>query len=307
LLPRALAFQPLQAKEKALPHTVENSAREFVARWLKRLIVLGLICAAVLAVKIYSDTMRDPVVQKLTIASERLPAGSKPITIALLADIHIAGPDMPPSRLEEIVAQVNALQPDLVAIAGDLVSEKRVATHIYTAEEIVAPLGELKATHGVVFAPGNHDYWFDWDGLAREMRAQGNITILINEARQFGPLAIGGIDDVFTRRDDVDATMEALMPLQGPRIVVTHSPDVFPQVWPGAQLVLAGHTHCGQIAYPWGNHAPATMSDYGDLYACGIVEENNKTLVTSAGIGTSLLPMRLFTQPEIWLIEIKPE
>jgi uncharacterized protein len=116
---------------------------------------------------------------------------------------------------------------------------------------------------------------------------------------------IGGIDDDFTGRADLPATVAAMAGMAGPRIMLSHSPDIFPQVPVDVDLVLAGHTHCGQIAYPWGG-APSTMSDYGDLYACGVTRQHGKTLVTSAGLGTSLLPLRLFTHPEIWLIEIRP-
>ena len=131
-------------------------------RWFRRIALVAVVLLAALGAKAWYDTMRAPVVQRLTIESPHLPGGSEPVTIAFLTDIHVAGPDMPPSRLEEIVAQVNALDPDLIAITGDLVSEKRTATQIYTAEEIVAPLGGLQATYGVVFVPGNHDHWFDW-------------------------------------------------------------------------------------------------------------------------------------------------
>jgi len=129
--------------------------------------------------------------------------------------------------------------------------------------------------------------------------------VLRNTAAKRGPVVIGGVDDDFTGRADLPATVAAMAGKPGPRIMLSHSPDIFPQVPVDVDLVLAGHTHCGQIAYPWGG-APATMSDYGDLYACGVTRQHGKTLVTSAGLGTSLLPVRLFTHPEIWLIEIRP-
>ena len=111
--------------------------------------------------------------------------------------------------------------------------------------------------------PGNHDHWFDWPGLAAELARYPQITVLENSAAQMGPLAIAGVDDDYTGRADMDAARDAMLPLSGPRIWLTHSPDIFPSVPVGADLVLAGHTHCGQIAYPWGG-APATLSDYGD-------------------------------------------
>ncbi len=273
--------------------------------FIRRAVLLTLVLTAAIGAKAWHDTMRAPVVERLVVTSKALPAGTKPVTIALLADIHVAGPDMSPERLAQIVAQVNALKPDLVAIAGDLVSEKRTATKVYSAAEVVAPLGQLAAPLGVVVVPGNHDHWFDWDELAAQLARYPQITVLRNQAAQRGPLVIGGVDDDFTGRADLAATAAAMPRGVGARIMLTHSPDIFPQVPVDVDAVLAGHTHCGQIAWPWGG-APATMSDYGNLYACGVTRQHGKVLVTSAGLGTSLLPVRLFTHPEIWLIEIRP-
>jgi predicted MPP superfamily phosphohydrolase len=272
---------------------------------IRRIAATGLVLAVLAGAKAWHDTMRAPVVERLVVESPALPAGSQPVRIALLSDIHVAGPDMPPERLAQIVAQVNALKPDLIAIAGDLVSEKRTATHIYTAAEVIAPLGKLSAPLGVVLVPGNHDHWFGWEQLAAELARYRQITVLRNEAHATGPLVIAGVDDAFTGGADLAATMAAMAGRKGVPVVLTHSPDIFPKVPVHVPLVLAGHTHCGQIAYPWGG-APATMSDYGDLYACGVVRQHGKVLVTSAGLGTSVLPLRMFTQPEVWMIEIRP-
>jgi len=264
------------------------------------MLMLALGCG-----KAWADTMGRPSVERTSLAVTGLPAGSPPIRIALISDIHMAGPDMPPERVAEIVAQINALRPDLVAIAGDLVSDKRTATHIYTPEQIVAPLGKLQSRLGTFMVPGNHDHWFDMPGLTRELQANG-ITLLANEAVQAGPLVIGGLDDAYTHRANVRATLAAMDRFSGARIVLSHSPDPFPRMPRSVPLMLAGHTHCGQIAYPWGG-SPATMSDYGDRYACGRIDENGKVLVVGAGLGTSLIPLRLFTQPTIWLVELRGE
>ncbi len=272
---------------------------------IRKLLLLSILIGLIVAGKAYHDTMRDPVVQRVTIASDSMAPQADPVVIALIADIHVAGPDMPPSRVERIVAQVNALEPDIVAIAGDLVSEKRVATRTYSAEEVVAPLEALEAPLGTVVVPGNHDHWFDWNALRDELNASDHVTVLENEAVQIGPLAIGGIDDASIGMADVPASMAKLDQLEGARIVLTHNPDIFPDIPVDVDLVMAGHTHCGQIAYPWGG-APMIMSDYGELYYCGVFEQHQKTLITVSGLGTSMLPVRLFTQPDIWLIEMRP-
>ncbi|MEP3420152.1 MAG: metallophosphoesterase [Erythrobacter sp.] len=266
--------------------------------------IVAIVGIAVLT-KAWHDTMRDPLVKRISIESSALPDNIDAVTIAFLTDIHVAGPDMPPSRLERIVAQVNAMEPDLVAITGDLVSEKMTATKIYSPEEIVAPLAELRASYGVAVVPGNHDHWFDWPTLSAELAKHPNISVIENSALQMGPFAVGGVDDDFTGRADIAATTTAMQNLSGVRLWLSHSPDIFPSVPVNADLVLAGHTHCGQIAYPWGG-SPMTMSDFGDKFACGVTELHGKTLITGAGLGTSLLPVRLFTQPEVWLIEVRP-
>ena len=230
---------------------------------------------------------------------------AKPFRIALISDIHVAGPDMPPSRLERIVEQVNRLSPDAVFIAGDLVSEKRTATHIYSAKEIVLPLAGLRAPHGVIVVPGNHDHWFGWQKLSEELRKHG-LRVLVNGAAQIGPLAVGGIDDAYTRNDDMSEVLRQMRGLDGARILLSHSPDVAPQMPADIGLLLAGHTHCGQIRLPLIG-APAYMSRYGDRFACGQVVEGGKTIITSAGLGTSILPIRFGTRPEIWLIELVAE
>lgn len=266
--------------------------------------VLLLIAMLILGGFAWRDTTGDPVVRRTSVTLPGLPAGTQPLTIALISDIHVAGPDMPPERLERIVAQINALKPEAVLIAGDFVSDKRTATHIYRPEEVVAPLAALDAPLGTFAAPGNHDHWYDMPGLAAQMDAAG-ITLIANDAIQAGRLVIGGLDDASTGRDDLPATLAAMRALEGGRIVLTHSPDPFPELPAHYGLMLAGHTHCGQIAYPWGG-APATLSKYGQRYACGRVDERGNTIVTGAGLGTSLIWIRIFARPEIWLIELRP-
>ena len=238
------------------------------------------------------------------VESAQFPVSAKPVTIALISDIHVAGPDMPPERLRGIVSQINALAPDYVMIAGDLVSEKRTATHIYTAEQVTAPLQELDKRIVKIAVPGNHDHWFGMEGLRRGLRA-ASFTILKNSAGQFGPLAVGGLDDDYTGRADLPATLAVMERLEGVPILLSHSPDPFPDLPANFGTMLAGHTHCGQIRYPWGG-SPATMSRYGQRYACGRVEENGNSVMVGAGLGTSVLPVRLFSRPEIWLITIRP-
>lgn len=265
---------------------------------------LGLLVASglLLAGWAYWTAIADPVVREAELAPPRWPLGAPAVRAVLISDIHASRPDMTPRRLERIVAQVNALDPDIVLIAGDLLSEKWIT--LYSPEEAAAPLGGLRARLGVYAVLGNHDHWIDGAGVRRAL-ARARIHLLDNDAVQAGPLVIGGLDDAFTGHDNLGRTLAAMRALPGARILLSHSPDPFPALPPDVTLMLAGHTHCGQIRLPLIG-APRTMSAYGQRYACGLVRENGRTLIVTAGLGTSFLPLRLGAVPDLWLIHLGP-
>ena len=70
--------------------------------------------------------------------------------------------------------------------------------------------------------------------------------------------------------------------------------------------MLAGHTHCGQIRLPLIG-AVSHHVRYGERYACGRIDEGGRTLIVTAGLGTSILPLRLGARPDLWLVTIGPE
>ena len=230
------------------------------------------------------------------------PNGAAPVRVAFLADIHVAGPDMPPERLDKIVAQVNRFNPDLVLLGGDFVSDKRTATRRYSVNNAIKPLARLRPRLGVVAVLGNHDHWRDASQTSVALQRAG-VRLLDNEAVTAGPLRIGGVDDAFTGNDNVAATEHAIRSEKGARLVLTHSPDIAPKLSSDITVLLAGHTHCGQIRLPLIG-AISHMSDYGDRFACGLNRLRKLRIVTSAGLGTSILPLRLGTSPEIWLIDL---
>jgi len=230
--------------------------------------------------------------------------GGPALTALLISDIHVAGPDMPPARLARIVAQINRLHPDLVLIAGDLIGDKPVATRIYAMKDVVAPLAGLRSRLGTFAVLGNHDHWRSSSEATAALRAIG-VTVLTNDAVRVEPLALAGLDDDFTDHADLPRTLARQREVGGLPILLSHSPDPFRALPAGPMLMLAGHTHCGQIRLPLVG-AVSTMSDFGDRYACGLVREAGKTLIVGAGVGTSILPLRLGAVPDMWLIRLVP-
>ncbi|HEX8261762.1 MAG TPA: metallophosphoesterase [Allosphingosinicella sp.] len=273
-------------------------------RTLQRLFVMLLLAATAVVAWAYWTAVSDPVVRSTRVAAARWPGNVPPLRLLLMSDVHVGGPDMPPARLRRIVEQINRLRPDIVLIAGDLVTDKRLATRYYSHDEAVAPLAGLRPRLGTVAVLGNHDHWRD-AAAARRALAEANIRVLANQAVQVGPVAVGGLDDDFTGRADLRATLAALRRLDGPRLILSHSPDPFPDAAPDVFLMLAGHTHCGQVAPPLIGPL-STMSKYGRRYACGVVRERGRTLVVTAGLGTSGIPLRLGAVPDLWLVEVGP-
>ena len=221
-------------------------------RWLRalKLTVLTLaVLGLVLLGYAYWTAISDPVVRRAEIGLPGWPEGAPPLRAVLISDIHVAGPDMPPSRLERIVAQINALEPDIVLIAGDLVSDKGTATRFYGFMEAMAPLAGSRSRLGSFAVMGNHDHWRSSVEAHRALAA-ARVRVIDNDAVQIGPLALGGLDDDFTGRADVPRTVAAMRRLPGARLMLSHSPDPFPRLPGDVTLMLAGHAHCGRFACP---------------------------------------------------------
>lgn len=267
------------------------------------IVLLTLAIVGMLTILLaYRSAIQDPVVRRTEVVVPRL--RGQPVTIALVTDTHVGGPDMPPQRLARIVGQVNALRPDIIAVTGDLLSDKEIATRHYSLADGVAPLAGLRARLGVVAVLGNHDHWNGAAEAERRLRAAG-ITVLDNDAVPVGPLMIGGVDDAVTGHADQVRTMMRLETLPLPKVMLSHSPDVFPGLPDNIVLTLAGHTHCGQIRLPILGPI-ATASHYGRRYACGRIDEGRHTMIVGAGLGTSMMPLRIGAPPDIWLVRLVP-
>ena len=264
------------------------------------LVALGLLLLA----WCYWSAVADPVVREADVQLPGWPGGAAPIRVVLISDLHVSAPDNPPERIARIVGQINALRPDLVLIAGDFLTEKSVSTRNYGADEIAAALAGLRPRLGTFAVLGNHDHWIDGPGMRRALAGRG-IRVLVNEAVRAGPLVIGGLDDAFTGHNRDAATHAAMRRLPGARILLSHSPDPFATLPADIGLMLAGHTHCGQIRLPLIG-ALKTMSAYGQRYACGLVVENGRSLIVTAGLGTTGVPLRLLAPPDLWLVTVGP-
>lgn len=249
----------------------------------------------------YAQARADPVVRAATVHMPDWPAGAAPVTAVLWSDLHVTNPATDRTRLRRIVGRVNALTPDLVLIAGDFVGDERLEDGSIAA---LSALQNLRPRLGTVAVLGNHDHLSDPAAVRRALTAAG-IVLLSNEAVRRGPLVVGGLDDMVTGHAQFGRTFDAVHRLKGPKLLLSHTPDVIAFMPPDASLLLAGHTHCGQIVLPWYG-ALFTGSRYGGRYRCGLIREGSRTIVVGAGTGTSILPLRLGAPPDLWLITLGP-
>lgn len=241
-------------------------------------------------------------VTRIDIASPAWPSSAPEMRIALLSDIHAAGPHDLPPRCAQVVERANAETPDLILLLGDYVDMRRVKT-AFVAPEVIAPvLGRLRAPHGVYAVLGNHDWRIGGLRMARALAAAG-IETLDNEVRRLQHCWLVGVGDASIGADRLAATL-AQVTDHAPALVMTHSPDVFPEVPERIALSVAGHTHGGQVRLPLVGalHVP---SRYGRRYAYGHMIERGRHLFVSRGVGQSTLPVRFLCPPEIVVITLR--
>jgi predicted MPP superfamily phosphohydrolase len=238
------------------------------------------------------------------------PSAAAPVRVALLSDIHLGPGSMSARRLDELVERVNSAHPDLVLLAGDYVTGHGVPSEPDRSVGLAAPLSKLRARLGVVAVLGNHDYWTDPAAVRRAL-ATAEVAVLENTAVARGPVVIVGVADAFSRHDRLGEALASARALKGPRVILTHSPDLATKSPPDAP-VLAGHTHCGQIALPLvGSLAGRSPREgwkplYDPRYRCGLIREPGRTIVVTAGVGAGSLPLRIGARPDWWMLTIGP-
>ena len=165
------------------------------------------------------------------------PAALNGKVIAQVSDLHIGS--LHPRQLKRVVRLLNKAEPDYVALTGDIVDFKEIPA------EALAPLRDLTAP--AYFIIGNHERYVDVDDICARIEGHG-VTVLRNSSVIDGPLQFIGIDDA-ERKDQVARKLPELHPAADKfRVLLYHRPDGAEDAaaW-GAHLMLAGHTHNGQI------------------------------------------------------------
>ena len=274
-------------------------------------VVLATLAGATIAFGI-REAASLPIERHLSVNLPGWPRDASPLRVALLSDIHLGNRAMSIERLNSIVEQVNAARPDLILIAGDFVVGHDALGASERATGLEVPLSRLNAPLGVIAVLGNHDHWTAPDAI-RDALTRARITVLENRAVRRGPVTVIGVDDAFSGHDDLERAVASSARIGGIPIVLTHSPDLVHKLRGGFHLVVAGHTHCGQVVLPW--YGPlltrAPRENWRPLYdvryRCGVVRDTDRVIVVTAGVGSGSSPVRLGAPPDWWLLNVGPQ
>ena len=277
-------------------------------KWSKRIRIALASVPLILGSLLFWAFFIEPnrlVTRRESITISNWPKELSGLKIAVLSDIHAGSAFIDEAKLKLIVDRTNQLQPDLIVILGDYITGNgRTSRNV--SPEVFAP--QLKGFHaplGVYSVLGNHDWWYNGQRV-RQALEQNGLRVLDDEVVEIQfrgtTFWLAGLADLWTRPQRVEQTI-AQVPEGQTIIALTHNPDIFPQLPARVKLLLAGHTHGGQVRLPVVGTV-VEASDYGERYVRGHVVENGHDLFVTTGIGTSIAPVRFGVPPEIVLLTI---
>jgi len=298
-----LLSEPMRAVVHALSKFVSKPLDEARRMFLSRTIAgsAGVLTFG-LAGSGAAEALGEVAVRKVNVALKRLPASMSGVRIVQLTDVHI-GPTIGRAWLAGIVGRVNALDPDVVVITGDLVDGS-----VEALREHVAPLADLRAKYGVYFVTGNHEYYSGAEAWMEELARIG-VRVLRNERVSIGEGAasfdLAGVDDwtggSYVKGHGPDLT-KAVAGRDASRelVLLAHQPrQIFEAVAAGVGLQISGHTHGGQIF-------PATMFvRLQQPFVAGLDRLGETQIYVSRGTGYWGPPMRVGAPAEITLLELR--
>lgn len=239
----------------------------------------------------------------------KLPHWSKELNgfrIVAVSDIHGGSHSMTEERLQTLAGQINAQNPDIVVLLGDYVSQMHVRDGDLKMpiETVAENIKGISAKYGVYAVIGNHDWWYDEKKCREEFERIG-FVVLENQSSSISvngkKITIIGIEDFWKRsKADISAVVSRIE-IRENLIAITHNPDSFDQTPDSLSLLIAGHTHGGQVNLPL--LGPPILVAKRE-YQSGLVEKNGRSLFVTTGVGSNP-PFRFRVPPEIVVLTLE--
>jgi predicted MPP superfamily phosphohydrolase len=284
------APEPAKAED---PGPVDPGRRLLVGRSLA--IMAGLVATGTVGAGT-ATALGPPRLRRVDIPVPRLRRDLDGLRIALVSDIHL-GPILGRGHTERVVAAVNGLGPDLVAVVGDLVDGS--VGQLGPAAE---PLRHVRSRLGAFFVTGNHEYFSGYGPWVREVAALG-LRPLRNERLDVGGLTLAGVNDATGAM--VGDPADYARALDGrdpdlPTVLLAHQPiQVREAARRGVEVQLSGHTHGGQM-WPFHYVVRAQQGALAGLSRFGPTE-----LFVTRGVGFWGPPVRVGAPPEVVLVRLR--
>jgi uncharacterized protein len=237
-------------------------------------------------------------IERQQIFLRRLPKGLDGLRIVHLSDFHY-GPLVNPAHLERAINAANDLQPDLIALTGDYISNDR--SYAGPCAELV---GRLRARHGIFAVMGNHDHWTDANLIGDLFRSEG-IRVLLNEGLRLdlngASFWLAGVNDTMVGLEDLPLALAGSSDDEM-KLLLAHNPIILRRAArAGVDLVLSGHTHGGQVILrPEKNSSGRPRR----RLVRGLGRRGNTQIYVTRGLGTVVLPIRYGCPPEVSVLEL---
>jgi len=256
----------------------------------------GLIVIVLFTVLAIIGGQMAPAIRKINLKAANLPVDK--LTIVEVADTHL-GIGVSVKRVKKMVEEINALNPDLILVAGDFYEGGSSKLR----QQNIDALKEMKAKYGIYGSMGNHEFYGGVADKTKFFEAAGVTPLRQQTARPLPGVAISGVDDFNSVHMSADAFSKFLNTLnpQDYNILMSHEPRYFETAQNKVNLMLSGHTHRGQI-FPFNLLVRLRYKHVYGLYKYG----NTDYYVTSGAFYWGP-PMRLFTKNEIAFITIEKE
>ncbi|HEY2934526.1 MAG TPA: metallophosphoesterase [Acidobacteriota bacterium] len=276
-----------------------------IARRMSRILFFASLGLAVLLVVVTVVAYREAKhleTASIEIVLPRLPREFEGFRILFLSDLHLFNDSAYTQKVRDHVARVNA---DIAAIAGDFMDMH--ATERETLDQLRILLPAFQRFQKIYAVKGNQDS----TRLMLELEKLG-IRVLRGERdilkRGNATLGIAGVSSPFSEtalNRSLQQMHAGAKPLPDCQILLSHSPDVvLRESSRKADLILAGHTHGGQIRLPWIGPL-LTRTRLGRRYASGSFTFGSTQLFITRGVGTTYVPLRLLCPPEIVMITLR--
>lgn len=228
------------------------------------------------------------------------------IRIVQLSDIQV-NEYYTVDKLNELVEKVNRLEPDIVVFTGDLFDNY---AKFGPVEEITRALKNLNGSYGKYAIWGNRDYGGGASRVYQDIMDESGFTLLSNEGTTVSlpegqQIFIGGIDDYLLGTPDVLQVLSQMDDSSSYKIILVHEPDAADELADSsADLILAGHSHGGQVRIPFSKGIRNVMAEKYTEGFYSINEDSGLQLYVNTGIGTSHLPIRFMVPPEISVFDL---